>query len=186
MVEVPETRFASTSGGDRVAFQVVGTGAIDVLVCRNPTFSVDSMWDEPRLVHFLQRLSSFCRHIWFDARGTGSSDSIEQSEGRLQESVVEDMVAVLDEVGSDREALLQLGAVAISALFAATFPQRTSALVLVNATPRHRRADDYPEGMADEVVERSLEQVARADHEGIEAYMGSLADDEGFRRWFER
>src|SRR6478672_3785703 len=98
--EVPETRFAQTSGGGLVAYQVVGDGPIDVLVTRPMTFPVDLMWEEPRIASFLNRLSLFCRHIWFDPRGTGASDSILLEEGRLVESLVDDMVAVLDAVGS--------------------------------------------------------------------------------------
>src|SRR5262249_42636345 len=98
----PETRFAMTREGDRVAYQVIGDGPVDVIVTRTPMFPVDLMWDEPRLVRFLTRLSSFCRHIWFDARGTGASDPIALTEARLMESQVEDMLAVIDEVGCDR------------------------------------------------------------------------------------
>jgi hypothetical protein len=67
---------------------VVGDGPVDVLVNRSPMFPVDLVWDEPRLVHFLNRLCSFCRHIWFDMAGTGASDSIPHAEGRLAETVV--------------------------------------------------------------------------------------------------
>ena len=122
------------SNGDQVAFQVVGEGPVDVLVGRPPMFPVDLMWDEPRLAHFLNQLSSFSRHIWFDARGTGASERIGHTEARLAETVVEDMVTVVNEVGCERVVLLQLGGVALTLLFAATHPERTSALVGVNTT----------------------------------------------------
>jgi hypothetical protein len=93
------TRFARTAGGSQVAYQVVGHGPIEVLMNHPSFFPIDLMWDEPRLVHFLNRLSSFCRHIWFDPRGSGASDSISYADGRLVESGVEDIVAVLDDVG---------------------------------------------------------------------------------------
>jgi pimeloyl-ACP methyl ester carboxylesterase len=157
----PETRYAVTSGGDRVAFQVVGDGPVDVLVMRVPFFPVDLMWDEPRLVHFLTRLSSFSRHIWFDPRGTGASDGISHSEGRLLEAVVEDMIAVIDEVGSERVVVLQLGGIGAALLFAATHPQRTSAIVLANTSARLRWAADYPDGFSNEEVERILAPVRR-------------------------
>ena len=134
VAEVPETRYATTSGGDQVAFQVIGDGPVDVLIGRPPMFPVDLMWDEPRLAHFLNRLSSFSRHIWFDARGTGASERIGGTESRLAETVVEDMVTVVNEVGCERVVLLQLGGVALTLLFAATHPERTSALVGVNTT----------------------------------------------------
>jgi hypothetical protein len=75
LVNVPETLYAETSGG-RVAYQVVGPGPPDVLATKPPVLAADLMWDEPRLARFLNGLSSFSRHIWFDPRGTGSSDPI--------------------------------------------------------------------------------------------------------------
>jgi hypothetical protein len=67
VTEVPEIRFAHTPGG-RIAYQVVGDGPIDVLVTHGAIFPIDLMWDEPGLVRFLDGLSSFSRHVWFDAR----------------------------------------------------------------------------------------------------------------------
>src|SRR5262249_62379328 len=96
LVSEPETRYAKTSGG-WVAYQVVGVGPPDVLVVKQLDLPVDLMWEEPRFVRFLNGLSSFSRHIWFDQRGVGSSDSVAPVEGRLIESVVDDMVAVVDE-----------------------------------------------------------------------------------------
>src|SRR5262245_51103450 len=152
-VSAPETGYAE-SGGGLVGYQVVGTGLPDVLAVKSPFLPVDLMWDEPRFVRFLNGLSSFSRHIWFDPRGMGSSDPIAPVEGRLLESIVDDMIVVLDELGCERAVVL--GAIGQPALqFAATHPERTSALVLINPTARFRRADDYPEGWADEDVERT-------------------------------
>src|SRR5262245_37035295 len=151
--EVPETRFATTGSGDRVAFQVMGEGPLDVLVNRYPAFPIDLLWDEPRVASFLNRLSSFCRHIWFDPRGMGASDRIGRTEGQFAETVIEDMVAVLDEVDCERAALLQLGGLGVDVLFAATHPQRTSALVLMNTNARLLRGDDYPEGVSNAAVD---------------------------------
>src|SRR5262245_74575 len=91
---VPETRFTERRGGGQVAYQPVGDGPIDVLVNR-VGFPVDMMWEQPRVERFLDRLSSFCRHIWFDSRGTGASDTIAGAEGRLVESLVDDMIRVV-------------------------------------------------------------------------------------------
>jgi class 3 adenylate cyclase len=182
----PETRFALTSGGDRVAFQVVGEGPVDVLVTRAPFFPVDLMWDEPRLVHFLTRMSSFCRHIWFDPRGTGASDGVSHSEGRLFETVVEDMVAVIDEVGCDQVVVLQLSGIGAALLFAATHPRRTTALVLLNTAARLRRAADYADGFSDAEVDELLTQMGGTGLTRVELMAPSLAGDAAFRRWFER
>jgi hypothetical protein len=65
-----ETRYATAGGGTQVAYQAIGDGPIDVLVNRPPMIPVDMMWEEPRVVRFLDRLSSFCRHVWFDPRAS--------------------------------------------------------------------------------------------------------------------
>ena len=168
----------------RIGYQVVGAGPPDVLVTKPAFFPIDLMWDEPRFVRFLNGLSSFSRHIWFDPRGTGSSDPIAPVEGRLIESIVDDMIAVLDELGCERAVVL--GAVGPPALqFAATHPERTSALVLINPTARFRRADDYPEGLADEEVEAFLAWRREGWGTGgvLRLWAPSLAGDARFARW---
>ena len=140
----PESGYAESAGGS-VGYQVVGTGPPDVVAVKPPFLPVDLVWDEPRLVRFLNGLSSFSRHIWFDARGTGSSGSIEPVEGRLNESVVDDMVAMVDERACERVVVLGASAGTPALQFAATHPERTSALALMNPSARFRRADDYPE-----------------------------------------
>src|SRR6266487_3275518 len=98
---VPETRYATVESGGQVAYQAVGDGPVDVLVIKS-LIPVDMMWEEPRLVRFLDRLSSFCRHVWFDPRGTGASDWIPHEDGRMTESFVDDMLAVVDDLGCER------------------------------------------------------------------------------------
>jgi class 3 adenylate cyclase len=186
LVSAPETVYAKTRGGS-VGYQVVGAGPPDVLAT-NPFFvPIDLMWDEPRLVRFLNGLSSFSRNIWFDPRGLGSSDSIAPVEGHLLESVADDMIAVLDAVGCERVVVLDAtGPVALQ--FAATHPERTSALVLINPTARVRRADDYPEGIADEDVEAVLAAVRDrwGSGERVSLLAPSMAGDARFARWLAR
>ncbi len=163
-----ETRYVKSDTG-WIAYQVVGSGPVDVLVVRPSMFPIDLMWDEPALVRFLDGLSSFSCHVWFDARGTGASDPIDEAEGRLVESIVDDMVAVLDELGCEKVVVLgPYGPAAL--LFAATHPERTKALVLVNPYARLSRADDYPEGFPDDFVDEVL-SLSRAVGHG----MGSAA-----------
>ena len=82
------TRYLKTPLG-RIACQVLGGGSVDVLVRKAPWFPpVDLLSDDPRLVRFLERLSSFCRHVWFDDRGIGASDPIPREEDRLHEHIV--------------------------------------------------------------------------------------------------
>ena len=94
----PETRFAETSGG-RSAYQVVGDGPIDVLVTHSPVFPIDHVWDELSLVRFLDRLSSFSRHVWFDPRGRGASDPLPHVEERFAEAIADDVLALIDHLG---------------------------------------------------------------------------------------
>ena len=185
-MSVPETVYAKTSDG-WVGYQVVGAGPPDVLVAKPAFLPIDLMWDEPRFVRFLNGLSSFSRHIWFDPRGTGSSDPIAPVEGRLNESIVDDMVAVLDELRCER--VVVLGAIGPPALqFAATHPERTSALVLINPSARFRRADDYPQGLADEDVEADL--AGLRDRWGTGTRLNRLnpttTGDAQFTRWLAR
>jgi class 3 adenylate cyclase/pimeloyl-ACP methyl ester carboxylesterase len=186
VTDVVETQFAETASGGHVAYQVVGDGPIDVLVTRSPVFPVDLMWDEPRLAHFLNRLSSFCRHIWFDTRGTGASDSLPYAEARLVETVLDDIVAVIDAVGCERVAVISM-LVPAGLLFAAAHPERTTALVVIDASARLRRADDYPQGIPDEEIASALELATHAvDQNRIRTLAPSLADDTRFRRWLQR
>jgi class 3 adenylate cyclase/pimeloyl-ACP methyl ester carboxylesterase len=133
VAEVPETRFAETPGG-RIAYQVVGDGPIEVLVTHSPMFPIDLMWDEPGLVRFLDRLSLFSRHVWFDPRGRGASDPLPHVEERFAEAIADDMLALLDHLGWEQAAVV--GDIKPQILFAATHPERTKALVLLNAGAR--------------------------------------------------
>lgn len=186
MVDVPRTSYAETPYG-RVAYQVVGDGAVDVLVAKYSFSPIDLMWDEPGLVAFLRRLSGFSRHIWFDQRGSGASDALPRAAGRIMEDIVEDMVSVLDHLGCERVAILG-GTGPPGVLFAATHPERTKALVLVNPFARVRRTVDYPEGLADAAIDSALGAVRSEWGTGatLSVYAPSVADDENFRRWYSR
>jgi len=180
---VVETRFAKSDGGDHIAYQVVGDGRVDVLVTRTAMFPIDLMWDEPRLAHFLNRMSSFSRHIWFDQRSTGASDSLDHAESRLTESVFEDMVTVLDEIGCERVTVLGFN-VPVGLFFAATHPERTTALILINTTARVRRDDDYPQGLPDDEVALAIERASQGvTGSGMGSFALSLDDDARFQRW---
>ena len=181
-----ETRYVKCDTG-WIAYQVVGSGPLDVLVVKPSMFPIDLMWDEPALVRFLDGLSSFSRHVWFDPRGTGASDPIDQAEGRLVESLVDDMVAVLDALGCEQ--VVVLGCYGPAALlFAATHPERTKALVLVNPYARARRADGYPEGFPEDFVDEilSLSRERWATGWGLQRVAPSLRDDARFARWAAR
>jgi class 3 adenylate cyclase len=180
--EVPETRFAETPGG-RIAHQVVGDGPIDVLIAHAPYFPIDLMWYEPSLVRFLDRLSSFSRHVWFDPRGRGSSDPLPHTEARLFETTSDDMLALVDHLGWEQAVVM--GDTPALILFAAAHPERTKALVLLNTSTRFARPQGFPPGGPSE---RLVEQWRRhwGTGEGLEWLAPSLALDPRFQAWLGR
>ncbi len=124
----PETRYAR-SGDVHIAYQVTGTGPFDLVWVPGAASNVELLWDFPDYARFATRLASFCRLICFDKRGTGMSDrtfGVPSLEERM-----DDVRAVMDAVGSQRAALLgQSEGGPMSILFAATYPERTRALIL--------------------------------------------------------
>jgi class 3 adenylate cyclase len=181
-----ETRYVKSETG-WIAYQVVGAAPVDVLVAKLVFYPVDLMWDEPALVQFLDALTSFSRHIWFDLRGTGASSAISQAESRLVESHCDDMIAVVDQLGCEQVVVLGLAS-APALLFAATHPDRTKALVLVNPSARFTRAEGYPEGMPDAVIDETSTAVREAWGTGssLRRMAPSMRDDPGFARWAAR
>jgi class 3 adenylate cyclase len=177
VAEIPETRFAETSLG-RIAYQVVGDGPLDVLVTHAAYFPIDLMWDEPSLVRFLDRLSTFSRHAWFDPRGRGASDPLSHVEERFAEAIADDMLALADHLGWERVALV--GDSQPQLLFAASHPERTRALVMINGGAR---LAPIPQGELGQ-----LEPFRRQWGTGatLEYLAPSAAGDARFRRWLGR
>ena len=131
-------------GDVHIAYQTVGDGPIDVLFVDQWWSNVDSQWDVPPLARMLERVASYSRLILLDKRGTGLSDPVPLGGMPTLEEWMDDIRAVLDAVGSRRAALLSgIGASYLTILFAATYPERASALVLVDGYARLRGADDY-------------------------------------------
>jgi len=146
MIEA-ETRYVKSEAG-YVAYQVFGDGPQDILFITNWGTNLDVMWEEPSANHFFSRLASIGRVICFDKRGTGVSDPVPLTKLPTLEAWMDDARAVLDEVGSKKLALIgdtEGGPMAI--LFAATYPERVSALVLINSFARLLRDEDYSQGM---------------------------------------
>jgi pimeloyl-ACP methyl ester carboxylesterase len=183
---LPETRYAR-SGDVNVAYQVIGTGPPDVVVVPGWVSNVDFCWDEAAFARFLTRLASFSRVILFDKRGTGLSDRVVDLPSL--EVRMDDVWAVMRAVGTGVAALFGYSeGGTMCALFAATYPARTSALVMAGAFPRRRWAPDYPWGQTDEQIQDALDEVERewGGPVKIDAHAPSMARDEHFRQWWAR
>jgi class 3 adenylate cyclase/pimeloyl-ACP methyl ester carboxylesterase len=154
----PQTRYAR-NGGFHIAYQTVGDGPLDLVVADHWFSNVDAQWEFPPLANLLTKLAAFSRVITFDRRGMGLSDPVSIESLPTIEEWIDDLRAVLDVVGSERPALLAgIGATFMALVFAATYPERTSALALVDPTARLAEAEDYPPGLPlaglPEVIER--------------------------------
>ena len=179
-----ETRYAR-SGDLWIAYQVLGDGPIDLLWAPGYMSHIEQNWTWPAYRDFLERLASFSRLILFDRRGTGLSDR-NLSLGSFEE-LLDDMRAVLDAAGSERAALFG-GAEGgpMCALFAATYPERTVALILGGSYPRRTWAADCPWGLDERAQRRILEAYdARWGTElfGVHKVAPTLAGDPQFTRW---
>jgi pimeloyl-ACP methyl ester carboxylesterase/class 3 adenylate cyclase len=129
----PQTHYAK-SGDVNIAYQVVGDGPLDLVFVPGFISHLDLQWADPRIARFLEKLASFSRLIMFDKRGTGLSDPV--AAPAPLEDRMDDVRAVMDAAGSERAALFGLSeGGAMSVLFAATYPERTRALVLCGAFP---------------------------------------------------
>jgi class 3 adenylate cyclase/pimeloyl-ACP methyl ester carboxylesterase len=181
VTEVPETRFADTPGG-RIAYQIVGDGPIDVLVAHSPRFPIDLMWDEPSVVRFLDRLSTFSRHVWFDPRGRGASDPLPHEEERFAEAIADDMLALVDHLGWEQAALV--GDMPPQLLFAAAHPERTRALVLLNTGARLAGFREPSPAWTTELLNEVRRHWGTGDT--LELYAPSAVGDARLRRWLGR
>jgi pimeloyl-ACP methyl ester carboxylesterase len=187
----PETQYAR-SGDVNIAYQVVGEGPLDLVYVPGWVSNVELIWDEPAMARFLERLASFSRLILFDKRGTGLSDRVSNDELPTLEERMDDMRAVLEEVGSSRAALFghsEGGNMCV--LFAATYPERTSALVTLGSFARRRDPDDdYPWAPTAENREETAQDIERnwghLRPEDVEYYAPSRLGDDQFVRNLER
>jgi pimeloyl-ACP methyl ester carboxylesterase len=180
----PETKYAR-SGDVHVAYQVVGDGPLDLIFVMGWVSHLDYFWAEPRFARFLRRLASFSRLIVFDKRGTGLSDRIAGLQTLEERS--DDVRAIMDAVGSERAALLGVSEGGVmSALFAATYPERVSALIITGGYARRLWASDYPCGTS---IEERLRFIEHIENEWggdlrLATRAPSLVHDERFREWW--
>jgi pimeloyl-ACP methyl ester carboxylesterase len=157
----PVTRYAK-SGDVHLAYQVVGDAPLDLVFVHGWVSNVEYGWEIPPLARFLDRLASFSRLIIFDRRGTGMSDRVSDSALPTLEQRIEDIRTVLDAVGSERAAIFGVSEGGnMSLLFAATYPERTVALVTFGIFAKRIWSPDYPWAPTPEQRQKDFESVER-------------------------
>ncbi|HEY7401148.1 MAG TPA: adenylate/guanylate cyclase domain-containing protein [Actinomycetota bacterium] len=184
----PETRYAK-SGDVHIAYQVVGEGSFDLVYVPGFVSNVEEGWEEPHARKFLERLASFSRLILFDKRGTGLSDPVPIADLPTLEQRMDDLRAVMDAAGSERAAVFghSEGGV-MSVLFAATYPDRTIALITLGTFAKRIWSPDYPWAPTPEQRELDYADVETSWGREIDlgTYAPSMVGDEAFHTWFAR
>ena len=173
------------SGETNVAYQVTGDGPFDLVLVHGFFSHLEIDLEHPDMARFIDRLASFSRLIRFDKRGTGLSDravGLPDLETRM-----DDVRAVMDAAGSEEAALLGYSEGGpMSALFAATYPQRTRALVLYGSYARRERADDYPWAPTPEERIQYAEEIERTWGDDVDISTMIPGADEAMAAWFGR
>ena len=192
-MNAPEVRYAKTPDGIHLAYQTVGEGPIDIVYVPGYVSNIELNWDNPRLARSLRRLASFSRLIVMDRRGTGCSDRLSPSDLPPLETQADDLGVVMDAVGSSSAALLGFDAGNyLCAWFAAAFPERASALVLIGPNARGTTVPDYPWGWNPREWDSYLKGVAEGwgTRESAESFLRFTspvdADDRSLVEWFDR
>jgi class 3 adenylate cyclase/pimeloyl-ACP methyl ester carboxylesterase len=167
MTEVPKTHWATTVDGASIAYQILGGGPQTLVVIHPWASHLEVYWEQPRFARFMRRLARDLRVVHMDKRGMGMSDRIY---GTPDVSLLmDDVRAVMDASGTERAAVFGWGGTGgapLAALFAATYPERTSAL-LIDGQLHERHETDNPDGLTDEM-----------DEEWSQAYIEVWGDDD--------
>lgn len=182
----PETKYAK-SGGVNIAYQVVGSGRLDLVYVMGWVSNLDYFWEEPQFARLLNRLASFARLILFDKRGTGLSDRVPDSALPTLEQRMDDVRAVMDAAGSERAALFGVSEGGpMSALFAATYPARTTALVMYGSYAKRVWSPDYPWAPTPEQRQKFFSLIEEGWGGVVDAatLAPSVANNERFKEWW--
>jgi pimeloyl-ACP methyl ester carboxylesterase len=180
------TKYAK-NGDVYIAYETLGDGPIDLVWVEGSITNLDIHWEEPRFRRFCERLATFTRLITFDKRGMGLSDRV--AVGTLEDRM-DDIRAILDDVGSERAALLGVSEGGpLSIMFAASHPERTIGLLLYGAEVREEIDDDWAWGdMRREDLEEYLAAIpgrwGRVTN--VERYNPTTANEAWLREWFAR
>jgi pimeloyl-ACP methyl ester carboxylesterase/DNA-binding CsgD family transcriptional regulator len=173
------------SGDVNIAYQAVGDGPIDLVLVLGWISHLKYVWELPAMAAFLNRLASFSRLILFDKRGCGMSDRVHPLP--TMEQRMDDVRAVMDAAGSQKAALLGISEGGVmSALFAATYPERTVALIIDGSYPSALRRPGYPWGMTEEKLETNIATVRDIWPRvaGMEGYAPSQVDNPEVATWW--
>jgi pimeloyl-ACP methyl ester carboxylesterase len=177
----PETRYTK-SGDLNIAYQVVGDGPLDLIYVPGWISNVELNWEEPAHAHVLERLASFSRLILFDKRGTGMSDPVPLDGLPTLEERMDDVRAVLDAVECERAALFGFSEGGLmSILFAATYPERITALALYGTFAKRIKSPDYPWAPSPEDRARELENLERNWAERMDLDQLAPSEDDAFK-----
>jgi class 3 adenylate cyclase/alpha-beta hydrolase superfamily lysophospholipase len=193
-VSAPRTRYAH-SGDASIAYQVLGPthptdpdsghaaghhGSVDLVIVNGPASHLELAWEEPSTARAFERLASFARLILHDRRGTGLSDAV--TSPPTLEQQMDDLCTVLDDVGVERAALWGASDLGLCAMFAATHPERVSALVLSGVAP------DGSDSMTQERREEVMEAIENHWGEGtlVSMYAPSQVGNRAFEEWWAR
>jgi len=183
---VPETRYVR-NGDVNIAYQVVGNGPVDIVFVMGWVSHLEYFWKHYLFASFLNSLASFSRLILFDKRGTGLSDRVPNNELPTLEQRMEDVHAVMDAVGSDSAVLIGISEGGpMCSLFAATYPEHTSALVMIGTYAKRVWAHDYPWAPTAEQREAFFDVIQNdwGKAVGLDERAPSMAGDEQFREWW--
>ncbi|HEX8890499.1 MAG TPA: alpha/beta fold hydrolase [Pyrinomonadaceae bacterium] len=182
----PQTMYAR-SGDVNIAYQVIGDAPLDLVFVMGWVSHLEYFWREPHFARFLLRLASFSRLILFDKRGTGLSDHVPLNELPTLEQRMDDVRAVMESVGSERAALCGVSEGGpMCSLFAATYPEKTLALVMIGTYAKRIWASDYPWAPTTEKRRHFFEEIRKSwgGPVGLEERAPTMADDPQFREWW--
>ncbi len=183
----PQTRYTK-SGRINLAYQVFGKGEQKIVYIPGWVSNIDLMWDNPQLVSFFQGLAEFATVILFDKRGTGLSDRV--SELSSLEERMDDIRAVMDAVGIEKAALFgHSEGGSVSALFAATYPMRTQALITFGVFAKRKPSENYPWAPTDEERQEVYDMIENSWGSGemnLASLAPSMSEDREFMDWLAR
>jgi pimeloyl-ACP methyl ester carboxylesterase len=189
----PTTRYAK-AGDVNIAYQVIGDGPVDLVWAWGLASNIEVVWEEPSYAAFLRRLAQFARVILFDRRGCGVSDREGSTVTPTLEERMDDVIAVLDAVGSETASILGVSeGGCLAAALAATHPQRVSRTILYGTVARFRPDTDHPWGLGDKAALADFAEwvrrgwgTTRGAENAVPLWAPSMIGDQRFTAWFAK